>query len=98
MLMRVASRTRVAGLAGAIANHLRDQQAGVLDGDDGTLSVQAVGPLPIYTAATALGLAQRFVEEDGIAFTANIRLMQTEGSGPRSPADAVRFEIVVARP
>jgi stage V sporulation protein S len=86
MIMRVASTTPTAQLAGAIAHHLRE------DGDE--LSLQAIGAAAVNRAMKAAATARAFLEDDGIDFTLAPHWEKVEGQVEGEQVSALRFEVV----
>jgi len=56
-LVKVASRSRVSAVAGAIAGQVREE---------GSAEVQAIGPYAVNQAIKAVAVARRFLTEEGV--------------------------------
>jgi len=85
MLMRVASLTRTASLAGAIANHLRQ------GGEE--LALQAIGAAATNQAVKALATARDFLAVEGITFTISARWVDVNGLDGGGHVSALRFDV-----
>eukprot|EP00754_Rhynchopus_humris_P006381 Rhum_TRINITY_DN13085_c3_g1::Rhum_TRINITY_DN13085_c3_g1_i1::g.56885::m.56885 len=96
-VLRVSGSTRVSGLAGAIANRLRDGESVV---------AEAMGPAPVACMMRALSHASEFLNVEDLRAVMQVSFMSTETLSPAAAADGtpvvtqhpgLRFAIAAAK-
>lgn len=82
--MRVSKNSDKENIAGALAGALRGGETETLD---------AMGPIPVYTAVKAIILVAEFIKEDNLTCNVGISKYDTVVSGTNLERTVLRFTI-----